>query len=76
MISEDEKQLIDLFSKGFDAYELGDFPRALEHFSRSKILEQSFYFEQNPSDVYIERCQKLISNPPTDWSGVWKMKSK
>ena len=76
MISEDEKQLIDLFSKGFDAYELGDFPRALEHFSRSKILEQSFYFEQNPSDVYIDRCQKLISDPPTDWSGVWKMKSK
>ena len=30
----------------------------------------------NLSKTYIERCNLLIDEKPTDWNGVWVMKSK
>ena len=28
------------------------------------------------SEIYIERCQFMKSNPPRTWDGIWKLESK
>ena len=44
------------------------------------ILSFNECLKSNPQDnlskTYIERCNLLIKEKPTDWDGVWVMKSK
>ena len=28
------------------------------------------------ADIYIQRCNRLLAIPPTDWTGVWALESK
>ena len=57
-----------------DAYFRGDFNRALDFFKQSEQLEWN---AQNPSQLFIERCQTMMQNPPpSDWDGVFVMTSK
>ena len=57
-----------------DAYFRGDFNTALGLFKQSEQLEWN---AQNPSQLFIERCQAMMQNPPSpDWDGVFVMTSK
>jgi hypothetical protein len=60
------------FREGVASYREGDWDRAIGSFSRS--------LRANPLDalsaMYVERCERLKAQPPTDWDGVWAMTSK
>lgn len=66
------QQLAQQFSEAFKYYQQGLFSEAIEQFR--KTLE--FYPEDGPSHTYIERCERLIAEPPTDWQGIYIAKSK
>lgn len=74
--SDNESKLIELFEKGFDAYVKGDFELAKQLFYSSSRYEIDRGYEMNPSKIYMERCKNLISEPPKNWDGVWKLASK
>ena len=74
--SEDEKKLVTLFDEAFNKYELGKFPEAKSLFIKTSEIEPDRGYNSNPSLEYIKRCEHLISNPPSNWDGTWKMDSK
>jgi adenylate cyclase len=55
----------------FDEYAAGRFTDALPRFE--KLFQD---FSDGPSRVLADRCGELISKPPADWKGVWKLDSK
>ncbi|NCX55136.1 MAG: response regulator [Rhodobacterales bacterium] len=74
--SQEEKDLIAHFEKGFDAYTKGKFSVGLKHFQKAKPLEIDRGYPSTPSDVYISRCKILDKTPPEDWDGTWTLESK
>ena len=74
--SQEEKDLITHFEKGFDAYTKGKFSVGLKHFQKAKPLEIDRGYPSTPSDVYISRCKILDKTPPEDWDGTWTLESK
>jgi len=60
------------------------FNEAVKHYRKgewdSAVVKFKEAIKANPSDklaeTYIERCEHLKAEPPTDWNGVWVMKSK
>ena len=74
--SQEEKDLIAHFQKGFDAYTKGKFSVGLKHFQKAKPLEIDRGYPSTPSDVYISRCKILDKTPPEDWDGTWTLESK
>lgn len=66
---EKRKDDIDIFEKGLFAFRDGKFADAISLFtgiaSRDPVAEK-----------YIEKCQKLESNPPENWDGIWKSTEK
>ena len=74
--SQEEKDLIAHFEKGFDAYTKGKFSVGLKHFQKAKPLEIDRGYPSTPSDVYISRCKILDKTPPKDWDGTWTLESK
>jgi adenylate cyclase len=63
---------IGLWKMGLDAYRSGNFSDAKRRFEET--------LKVNPKDklcyTYIERCDDLMAEPPTDWDGIYTMKSK
>ena len=74
--SQEEKELIVHFEKGFEAYTKGKFSVGLKHFQKAKPLEIDRGYPSTPSDVYISRCKILDKTPPEDWDGTWTLESK
>ncbi|MBN2535852.1 MAG: tetratricopeptide repeat protein [Spirochaetales bacterium] len=73
MISENKKQVIELFTEGRKLYKLMKFEEAQTFFARALKLDP----EDGPSKVYFARCKEYIKNPPPeDWDGVWIMTKK
>ena len=73
MITEQKKQVLELFTAGRKYYKMMQFPEARDCFSRALTLDPS----DNPSKVYVERCTYYIDNPPPeDWDGVFTMTTK
>ena len=61
------------FEQGLRAYRARHFDEAVAHFERTLQLKP----EDQPSILFIQRCQILKSSPPPeDWDGVWTMSSK
>ncbi len=65
--------VLQAFHYGLKAYREGRFEQALKGFTEG--------LELHPADLatqmYIERCEHLIAEPPGDsWDGVWVMKWK
>jgi class 3 adenylate cyclase len=61
------------------------FGEGLKMFRENNMKEAIFAFKEslslNPNDrasqIYIERCQKFIDNPPDkEWEGIWELESK
>lgn len=72
-IAENLKRIKFLFEEGLISYRKRDFEGALRQFE--KVLEISP--DDQPGNVFFERCRDLIENvPPTDWDGVFRLKEK
>ncbi len=73
MISEQKKQVLELFAEGRKAYKLMRFEDARAMFARALQADP----DDGPSKVYYARCKHYIENPPPeDWDGVFVMTTK
>jgi adenylate cyclase len=75
-ISDEKRQIIEIYQKGREYYLSRKFTRAMTEFGT--ILEE-FDNQDKPSLLHLKRCQHWLNNPPSeeDWEeGVWKMTEK
>lgn len=73
MITEEKKQVLDLFNQGRKQYKLMNFEEARKCFAQALKIDP----EDGPSKVYFARCKHYIENPPPeDWDGVFVMQTK
>jgi len=72
MLEEDHRRMGDLlpvFSQGLEAFYSGDFAGAEKIFATIA--------DQDPAaSCYVEKCRELLSDPPSEWDGVWVMTAK
>lgn len=73
MISDEKRQVLELFNEGRNYYKLMDFENAQKKFAEALKVDK----EDGPSRVYYARCKHYIENPPPeDWDGVFVMTTK
>lgn len=73
MITEQKKQVLDLYNEGRKHYKLMQFEKAKELFAKALRVDP----EDGPSKVYYARCKHYVENPPPeDWDGVFVMTTK
>lgn len=60
------------FEDGITAFRAGHFMQAQAHFKAAAIAG----LDDELTQLYQHRCDKLIANPPTDWEGIWVLKDK
>lgn len=66
-------QMKKYYEDGYSLYREKRFEQAIVAFEKAVQVKE----EDNPSSIYIERCQQFLDNPPpTDWDGVYVMKTK
>ena len=72
-MTDDEKKSVEIFHQGLDLYLQRQFTQAIERFQEAGRLNP----EDKAPDVFIERCEKFIKEPPApEWSGVMTMSTK
>jgi adenylate cyclase len=59
------------YQTAFDEYVSGQFASAQKQFD---VLIQEF--SDGPSKALSARCAELVTHPPANWHGVWKMDAK
>ena len=65
-------QSLPIYESGLAAYRDGDWIKAVAFFEEAHALSQD-----NPSWILLERCRRMIENPPLEeWRGVWDMTGK
>ena len=64
--------VVNHFNEGRKKYRLGDFKSSISSFQECLKANSNDLL----SKTYIERCEQLIKEKPTNWDGVWVMKSK
>lgn len=64
--------VLSAFGFGVQSYRHGQFDEAEKAFRESLKLHPNDFC----SKMYLERCEYLKANPPDDWDGVWRLKSK
>lgn len=60
------------YEKGIDLFRSGQFDGALAAFEEAAAARLNDKLTQ----VYVDRCQTLIAEPPEDWKGVWVLTQK
>jgi adenylate cyclase len=68
------KEELELYHKAIDLYKNAKFDDALETFKEVNNWEDKS--NKNIYDIYIERCEHYIKEPPTDFNGVFKHTTK
>jgi adenylate cyclase len=69
----EKTSVLALFSEGFRLYHEQKFREAIERFTNAL----SFDANDAPSQLYIERCEDYLREPPPpEWDGVFTMTSK
>jgi adenylate cyclase len=63
---------IDFYHKGLYEYKKGNWDEAIKYFNKVLELKANDY----PSELMIERCNKLKIENPENWDGVIVLKSK
>ena len=67
------QELVDIFHKGLDRFQLQDWKGADELFRKALKISS----EDGPSKTYIKRCADFTKNPPPkNWDGVFNLTSK
>jgi adenylate cyclase len=59
------------YKSAYDEYFFGRFEAAAKQFEAL-----SAKYSDGPSKTLTNRCQSLVSSPPINWHGVWKMDAK
>jgi hypothetical protein len=73
MLSEQMQQVLQTYNEGLALYKKREFKMAAEIFKKALTIKK----DDGPSQVYLERCQHFIEEPPPpDWDGVYVMKTK
>ena len=72
ILTQEEENLYTRYHLAQQLYYKGSFQEALENFQQIKDGKYIPYL----INLYIQRCENLIKNPPTNWDGVetWKTK--
>lgn len=64
---------VKVFNEAYQLYRVKNFVDALELFQRFLAL----YPEDQLASIYMQRCQEFLKKPPpSDWNGVYTMKTK
>lgn len=72
-ISDQKKQIIDLYSQGRKFYLERNFPMAMAQFGMVLGLDK----QDKSAALHLERCQHYLQNPPPeDWDGAWVLTEK
>jgi adenylate cyclase len=72
-ISPEQQQFINEFHQAIEYYRNGKFQDAKARFEQLKAKAAN----DGPTQVYIERCEHFIANPPTEgWDGTWTLDHK
>lgn len=72
-LSQERKELLTHFRRGFHHYHQMNWEEAIEEFK----LAMTFQPKDSVSKLYIQRCHEFISHPPEgEWDGVFTMKTK
>ncbi len=72
-IPQIQKDQVIKFNSGFLLYHEQQFEKAIQEFNAAR----SFNASDQTSQLYIERCQNYMKNPPGDsWDGVFTMTTK
>lgn len=65
--------VVGYFKEGLHHYRKANWTKAIGNFEEALKLHP----KDRLSEIYIDRCQHLIEQPPADdWDGVWVMKEK
>lgn len=73
IVSPKMQEVLDFYNKGLQLYKERKFKEAKSQFQKALEIEP----EDGPSQLYIERCDDYIAEPPPeDWDGVYNMKTK
>ncbi len=73
-IENTTRNYIKQFEWGLDFYFAGDFAKAREEFLKLQVFSMG---QDDPVlKVFIKRCADLITNPPENWTGIWKYDKK
>ncbi len=64
--------VVNHFNEGRKRYKEGDFKNSIISFQECLKANQ----DDALSNTYIDRCNQLIEENPSDWKGIWVMKSK
>lgn len=65
---------IGFYEEGMENYFNQKWDEAISRFKKAQELER---YEENPSGIFIKRCEMMKADPPgADWNGVFIMKSK
>ncbi len=74
-LSEDElnfyKNYINTFEEGLNKYLEWNFEEAIKIFNKVQEIKQN-----KATEIFLERCEILIQNPPETWDGTWTFKEK
>jgi adenylate cyclase len=72
-VSEIGMKLVNIYKKGIDLYVNRKFKEAYDAFKQALEI----YPEDNPSKLYLQRCDVLMNfPPPPEWDAVFTMKTK
>jgi adenylate cyclase len=72
-VDDKTQKLLKYFSAGYDLYLKQDWTAALTEFNAALATES----KDSPTQLFIERCQTYLElPPPSDWDGVYEMKTK
>ncbi|HRP70639.1 MAG TPA: hypothetical protein PLY93_14005 [Turneriella sp.] len=73
MLSDQMQQVLQIYNEGLQLYKKREFKMAGEMFKKALGIKK----DDGPSQVYLERCEHFIAEPPPpDWDGVYVMKTK
>ena len=71
-LTEGKKLVFKHFAAGRAHYKAGDFASAIAEFKNALMSDP----EDGPSQVFLERSEALLLNPPENWNGVFEFKTK
>ena len=72
-LDDQRAKIRDAYIEGLSRYRAKDFEAAIQAFESALALAP----EDGPSKVYVQRCRDYINDPPpTDWDGVYTLKTK
>jgi len=71
-LDKKHRDFISLYETGLELYFKKEWKTAIKSFQEALKL-----VDDNASYVFITRCKEFLKNPPpSDWDGVWEMKTK